>query len=52
MWRMLVGFLLLSLPPAGGVYPSRPVLFLGVEVCFFFFFPSPPSSFPPHWFYI
>jgi len=41
---MLVGFLLLSLPMAGGVYPSRPVLFQSWGLFFFLlllFLPSP-----------
>lgn len=49
MWRMLVGFLLPSLPPAGGVYPSSPALFrrLGLFFCVFCFFFLASLCFPP-----
>lgn len=45
MWRMLVGFLPLSLLPA--VYPSRPILFQSGNLLFFFFSFSS-FFFPPH----
>lgn len=46
MWRMLVGFLLPSLPPAGGVYPSSPALFRRLGLFFFFFSWPPFASLP------